>query len=423
MLKQRIFVLSAVLLTLVLPCAADEFEGARWTVPYALKPSQISHHCPARCYVYEGRSEPVGAEGPYVIVHEPFAGNLDAFYEVWSRNAAQAKGAPIELIERTKHDIDGVDDLTVITAYTESEASAYGGRDAAVLMMFPQGNTLVAVEISALNLTDAQSKFEVAGQIIDTLQFDARKIKPTIKPRPSTNPADAVEAGYLRGLQAKLYLRQEASQRKARELTMYAFLPGNVVFTGFPNNFRKPDFDEQATREVLGTWRAARDGVIVNLPNGRRAGMTFSEERELLDGDEKFPFIHPLSSNEIVGRYERLEDMPLTEDGAVEQEGDEPERVTEYLELLVDGKFSIDRGRYLSLSDVIGSGEAAQGARMLGNWEYDFASYTLTLTPHDGTPALSGPFFCYTCTSATVSSGTWEWNVMGDAAWQRLNRR
>ncbi len=414
--------------------AAESFPGVTWTKPrLMITVENWTTHCPAQCIVYEGDEDRGEEAWPLVVVHSPVTGEPSAFYTRWAEAIERGDNETVSLIGNDVRALEDGASLHAYVAYTEAEGVTRG-RDASMLFMYVSKGVIVPIEIKAFDKEDLAERTDDVTAILGSLKLDAAKASAAL----ASDAADlaakraAIDKGFAAAGRVKLYMRSEIvigttfglgglEMTNDRSTTVYALLPGGVMLTALPDTFRKPDLERLKANGDVGSWSKTAAGYALVMPDGSRRSVGLNASGELVDGDESYPLVNPLTSRDLPGRYETLS-VSTAGGMATGNATMIATRSDSSLDLGADGRFRQGRESYVSVSGPNIGGGVGNNDVVTGRWTFDPAAYMITLTPDDGTPAVSGLFFCYSCDAATVGDENWDWNVLGGEKWWRANK-
>lgn len=432
-MMRRMLTAAALVGLAALPASADSFPGVTWTTPSLMIRSEAwSTNCPARCIAYQGDEDRGQDSWPLIVVHAPVTGAADDFFESWSKAIETQSGESVELVGSDSRALEDGNTLYSYLAYTEE--AGYGGRDISMLLIHGSGDVLVTLEIKAFDDEDIAGRLDAASAMLESLRVDPARARTAISGDAAdlASKAAAIDEGFLAGGRVRLYMQSQIMIGSTyglgglqitndRVTTAFALLPGGVLLTGLPDNFRKPDLVRMKADGEVGAWTKTPAGYAFELPDGTLKSATINKAGELVIGNETYPLVDPLTAREMPGRYETI--SVSTAGGlAVGNSTMIASRFDGSLVLQANGQFEQGRDSYVSISGPDIGGGTGSNDLVTGRWTFDPASYMLTLKPDDGTPAISGLFFCYFCDAATINDENWDWNVLGGEKWWRANK-
>ncbi len=408
----------------------DPFAGVSWQAPAGMKQSdQWDVPCPAACRMYQGASEDNLENWPLVIVHQPAEGTTDAYQQRWTRAYELHNEEKVEVARKFSEPVPG-GAMTAIVAYTEEDSGRT--RSASMLFIIERDGLLMPVEIAAFDADDFESRIGQAGALMESIVMDPAKAKASVQATNAdiANKTSAIEKAYAGGGKTLLYMYTQSGMRTGyglggmqlehyRNSTTYALLPSGVLLTELPDSLRKPDIAKAAASGEVGTWSKAGSGYTVRMPDGATKTLR-AVDGGLNDGENHLNLIDPLSPAHLPERYGSAS-FSTAGGMAVGSETMIASSAEYGLRLARDGTFEQSRDSYTSASGgnfALGTGS---DSAVTGRWNYDPAAYTLTLTPSDGSPPVTGPFFCYGCSKSDVRTANWDWNVLGSEKWWAEN--
>jgi hypothetical protein len=412
MTHARNAVLAAMLALIPLPTAVAQgrtetrFTGMSWTKPAGMVETDgWTTICPERCVVYEGTEE----DWPLVIVHEPVTDGLAAFKAKLEAELRKEDPEGSIITEDTRGGVDG--DFTLTMTLLERKDDPDDGRpDYSLLLFLETGGVGAPIELFSLNREDLATRTDVLGEIADTLNINAAQIRQarTARNTELATLQKAMEAAYTRGETARLFMNVYAGVRNElaiggglnlvsfREENIRAFLPGGVFLDAAPDEgYRKPDLKRLSDEGRLGRWAAIPGGFAVTHADGRketfRTGPPNDGAATLSDSDETFTEIPRYTSKALAGTYETI--STFSAGTASYSVATVFTRSDSALLLSPSGTFEMSRSSFVAASgDSFALSRGPNETNIKGRWSYDPASYTLTLTPTDGSPVLTGPF-------------------------------
>ncbi len=165
-----------------------------------------------------------------------------------------------------------------------------------------------------------------------------------------------------------------------------------------------------AGRSTVGSWRSVADGFEVTVA-GKTTALRLSRGQNGQNSMTAFGLTYrevprPTDSS-LAGRYETM--------NATSAGGGALASVSSYghqtLLLTPDHRFEKSAASSTTASDNRFVAHAGHSDVLRGKWQYEPASFTLTLEPEGGKPALAGPTF-------QSPSG---WSILGQNTWWRVD--
>lgn len=170
-------------------------------------------------------------------------------------------------------------------------------------------------------------------------------------------------------------------------------------------------------RATMARWRSISGGFELSI-NGKTAPLRLAKlpsgRAGLTGSGLTYVEIPRLTEASLAGRYETM--------SAGGSGGGPMLSVSHYgrkaLVLTPDHRFVLGSSSSTTATDKSTVVAAARDGGISGKWRYEPASYTLTLEPDNGKPALSGPTFP-SFLGALSNDRTTDWMVLGADTWWR----
>lgn len=434
MLRHAILAILAVLAPAAVHAA--EFHGVRYAAPPGfVETDSWSHECPGDCIYIEG---PEDDEWPVLILHAPVTMDAAAAERAFAEGLRQRFGMTVDAKGSRRASLGDYAMTLGLYEYRE-EYDDPGEGDFGNVAFLEKDGVTVAVEMRAFYFGDLDERSGAYSAFLGSVSFDAVALAAQAKAAAENAErlSASIRAGYARGETARMFLNIDAGVRL--ELALYGgtnlmayrtenrlvFLPGGVLIDDSEGegsgelDYRSPDIAWLTEEGRIGAWVRAGEGYEVTRVDGTkltyRPGERDGAQTSLSDGETLFWEIPNLAPGRLAGSYHTRSGFSSGGDGSTMARVDTTSESR--LTLGADGRFEMSRDGFVGAfgSSFVLSNQSKGG--ISGRYDYDPASFMLTLTADDG-PVLRGPMYPGPGgfeTHAATREG--DWTVLGDEMW------
>lgn len=385
----------------------------------------------------EGKEPQYRSASPWILLHQPVALSPDEAFAQWqSAYKAKTDDSVTVLSQETQGGGDSLAHVWQVCCETHCANDA--NADASLFIVLQAKGLSFPVELQAHRQSDFAGRAPTLSQLIASVRIDSDKGIAAIRRAQAAAIArqtahdvavakfvKLVNDGYAAGGRAALFFSTEQhvvnrytytglQMQIERNTRALAFLPAGVLIIGVPHNLRHPGFATLATNSRVGSWTKAGNGYSVRLTDGTSQTLVPDASGRLRWRRSLLWPIAAYSPKQLIGGFASMR----TSGGGAGGDGPMVGSQAKFgLTLGADGHYTRDASSFtsvLSSNVTVGAGNKSS---LSGTWSYDSASYMLTLTPDDGSAALTGPTFCNLCTRAKNEGPQGDWTVLGNQNW------